>query len=626
MLVAAKHENAVDRLSFINSWLCKLEEWSYLRPYKALDLQRFASAYYIANREGLFKMFKVKIVIAVALLNLFVLAACGSTSDNNADAGDNVDNGNYVDAGGNAYIDDNIYIGFIPSTIQTTIIFEEPTVFDISRHGTEMVAVAGVRRYQFPASDEGYNLALASQFETAFYMFNEFLDAERRLSIIFTQDEALYSVRSFGGQHLALNPYDPATYGWFIYSMTMGAIPMWLSVGMEMAARGIDFDYPLGGLCDMYFAPFAWGSAENRQPISTAYHFVNYLIGNEYLAEIITLYLADDWNAANRLATERFNLFTGYDLDTFLRIQFSGTSYSVTANTYMAYYSFDFPQFHYHLEWPVGIWELTRAVLDIDYMDNARLMRTVDYLEDTILFVKNWYAEFVDFDFFPIETRIPMEIRTFAAAPGAMIIPINGMAAAAAHEVSHIISTQMLDGIYFIPFEEGLAEVVHIAHMFFDRDRHGWAYQIWPEDVDDTISALYEFGIFDSYAEATAVRALAARAFMYDDYEHYFAFSHFLAYATLNAPPYEVLRGRMRRWFTGPTYVNSSIELYTYFTSVSFVRYLIERYGPEKYMQVHVDVSRFEYVYGIALYEMVQEWLEFLSINAEEFLLAAMSQ
>ena len=258
------------------------------------------------------------------------------------------------------------------------------------------------------------------------------------------------------------------------------------------------------------------------------------------------------------------------------------------------------------------IWGVKRLILDIDYMDKARLLRSIAFVEDAILFVKNWYAEFVDFDFVPITIHIPMVLNMFGWADDRqMKVDITGLASLAAHEISHVI-TNMLGWAPFAPFNEGLAETLQSKHKLFDMDGRGWEYQLWPVRVKMMVPALYEIGAFENYTVANAVIA-----FLIDDFERYYDFTHFLAYVALNIPEAAVFP-QMRMWAVAHP------EIQSYNTSSSFVRYLIGTHGAETYMQVHFDMSRFEYVYGITLEEMIQEWMIFINIYADELLLMAM--
>jgi len=535
-------------------------------------------------------MFKTIRNIAVAtMLAVLLLTACGSTT---SDDGGGNNNDSYGDT--------------------EAITFSEPVSSDRRQHGTEMIAQVNRRNYHFTIADEAYAKELASQFEAVIYMFDEFLDEDRFMQIIFTEDEEHYSISTAITHNLIINPYDPTTNGWFVYSMALGYIPMWLSAGMETVARGLDFSYPLSALCEMYFAPFSWGTTQHRQAISTTYQFVSHLIENGYLVELLELYISSNTDDANLLAAEKFYLFSGYLLDVFFGLEFSGTSFHVTANTDMAFYTFEFPAFYHQIQWPdTDVWYVSRRVLDIDYMDKARLLRSVAIMDDSIMFTKHWFAEFIDFEFTPIITSVPMEIIMGAGAwAGRMMVPISGISQLTVHEATHVISSAL--GDTFLPFEEGLAMVLQSKHSFFDRDRFGVEYQTWAARVEAIISAMYNAGVFESYAVAEAVRD-----FLIADFEQGVIFEHFLAYIGLNTPEMSVFPP-FRPWPGTPP------EIHSYITSSSFVRYLIDTYGAEKYMEVFFNTDRFQRVYGVSLEAMLDEWMEFLSINANEFLYAAM--
>ena len=510
------------------------------------------------KERGVVMLKKVYMLITVVCSLLFIFA-CNSTNSSNDDK------------------------QFIPPEI---------TISDSSLSDMHTMALANVRRYHFIDNNDTYNFDLASQFENIVYIYNEFFDVNMPLQTIFVQDTERYSIRTIAGQNLIINPYDSTTYGWFVYSMALGYIPMWLSVGMEMTIRGIDFYYPLSSLCDMYFAPFTWNTTEHRQAISTSYRFVNYLHENNYLSEVVTLYLLGDYVNANLLASEHFSLFSDYELNTYFSLSYSGTSFTISANTDMAHYTFDFPEFHSQVDWPdVEVWDSIRLMYDVDHINVDTLTKIIEYIDDAIYFVKDWYSQYIDFDFAPIKTHIPMWFMWGAGAdPTQMTIPINGLTSAA-HEASHIISFA-LGGSDFLPFDEGLATTLGLQHTLFDINRFGWGYQLEHLQTIAAIPTFYEAGAFQNYDEAIAVRD-----FVLEDFENIVTFQHFLAYFAINIPAMRRTYAVLSQWPGGGT----PPEIHSYMTSGSFVRYLIEMYGAELYLQVHFEVGLFEYVYGVTI-------------------------
>jgi len=521
---------------------------------------------------------------SIVLLSFFLLTACGSSSD------------------------DDIVEEFTPSEI---------TMSDSPLSDMQSVAIADVRRYHFPTNNDAYNLALASQFEGVVYMFSEFFDTNRPLQTIITQDVDGYSLRGTIGQNLVFNPDDPTTYGWFVYSMTLGYLPMWLSSGMEMVARGIELDYSLSALCEMYFAPFSWYSVEHRQALSTAYHFVAYLIESDQLTDIVNLYMTGDRRNADMHAAEQFYLFSGYNLDTFFSLSFSGSAFNIYANTDMAIYTFELPEFHNQIEWPdTEFMQFIRTLYDVDDLDKTKILRVIEYMDDTIMFVKNWYSQAVSFDFEPIRTSIPMMTGIWPrSGDGEMTIPINLLSTLTVHFATRIINNMIDSDPIFPPFEEGVAQILQYLHGLHDRNNIGWAYQYWPILLEDVIIYLYEMGVFESATIANAILDFLLR-----DYESYTVWYHFLANETFT------MSARMRssivdfRPWTG----GHPIEIHSLVTSRSFVQYLIDTYGIDSYLQVHFDVSLFEYVYGVTIQEMTEKWMEFVGVTAEEFINAVM--
>ena len=54
-------------------------------------------------------------------------------------------------------------------------------------------------------------------------------------------------------------------------------------------------------------------------------------------------------------------------------------------------------------------------------------------------------------------------------------------------------------------------------------------------------------------------------------------------------------------------------ELSARVSAASFVHFLYERYGGEKYFQVHRNIGQFYAVFGRTIEEMILEWHEFLA-------------
>ena len=511
-------------------------------------------------------------------------------------------------------VDNNITIDTVNDKTSAEITFTEPNNFMRGVSGVVQATQMGTRQYFFFTDNEAANLPFVLQIEAIVRMLEQYMPTRARIEIFYTEDESLYGVN---GHQVFINPMNPNTYGMMIYTLSLGRIPIWLSVGMEIAAgTGLEGDYTPGGLGDIYFAPFYWGTPGHTQAIATSYNFVRFLIDKDYLADIIDLYRNGNTSDADYMAAQIFYQFSGNKLNTFLNLSFSDTfyAYTITANTEMAHYTIPFPSFYYQFQFDdVWLRDRDRYILTAfgaDNINSSTLLDYIAYVDNAIKFVKNWYIQFLDFDFIPIRTEIAMRSLAYAGAAayanhGRMRLSVLSLTAAA-HEASHVIS-RFVGGTIFPPFDEGLADVLHVLHANYDKNNHGFEYRIWEELwANVTVQLLYQqWGNFSKDA---------LRNYLLNNFNST-AFRHVDSYISLN---YTNIDNNPSFNFS-PRHPHYIPELNTHDTASSFVHYLIETRGAEAYVQVHFDINLFEYVYGKTLHEMVDEWLAFLSCHAEQF-------
>ena len=397
---------------------------------------------------------------------------------------------------------------------------------------------------------------------------------------------------------------DKNTLGWVVNFMFSGRIPVWLSAGIEAVAKSdiglYTPDYhsvSMYNFGDLLFAPSYWGTEINNNAINTSYHFVRHLIKANELERLIEKYLSPQygWDEANILVRQLFYSYFGSDLVTSTVLNYVNvrpnsvhTTYSLTVSSELNVYNFVFSCFS-------------------QYRKN--IMRYVEALDTETLFAINWYSEFIDFKFSPINVNVFAYVTANPrvggwADPRGNLIHIYqfwygaGGIGVIAHEVSHSINGQ-IGKLPIAPLDEGLADTLRIK--FFASDYvETYMFILTMDYLKDDPSRL---------ELATDIRLRELNM-------------HFRAYYRLNHTDYVRGGGPFGGGFNGEIgfvsrYKNPDSEghiaaINTYSTALSFVYYLIMTYGAENYMQVHWDIDNFESVYNRTICEAIEEWRSFL--------------
>ena len=409
---------------------------------------------------------------------------------------------------------------------------------------------------------------------------------------------------------------DKNTLGWVVNFMFSGRIPVWLSVGIEAVAKsdmGLFMpDYYTitvpDHFGDLLFNPGFWGTEINKNAINIAYHFVRYLIEINELESLIEEYLRlqNGWDQANVLASQMFYNYFAYELDTAIVLDYMSTistsahnGYRLTIPSYLNVYNFIFSCFS-------------------QYREN--IMNYIYALDTETLFVINWYSQFIDFEFTPINVNvfartINPQFGGLADFSGNLINIYQfwvgaGMHGIMAHEVSHAINGQ-INRQPIAPLDEGLANV--LMFQFFESE-YNETYMFF-------LTVNY---IQDNFGSDHRRMELLTNTWLRD------MDMHFRAYYRLNHTDYVHGGGPFGTGSNGNIgfvvrYTNPNAEYHiaainTYTTALSFVHYLITTYGAEYYMQVHWDVNNFENVYGKTIFELIEEWRSFLiNLAVEEW-------
>ena len=430
------------------------------------------------------------------------------------------------------------------------------------------------------------------------------------------------SVFSPWEEGVTISRHSQHTMGWLAHTKSGNRLPMWLSVGIEAIARCNLYLYgnffnnigTINNACpnctivapppdsviwdsfgDSLFAPVSWGRAAQTDGIGIAYRFTRFLIEEGYFAGLVSYYMDENWAAGERLSTMAYYRFTGRPGLTPYRLiitQEPDYAYAIAVQTDMAAYRFIFDSFNQGLEF-----QLFSAY--------------VDYMDDGILFAVGWYRNWVDFDFYPIEVNVfyrQSKQNFYAEAHYPWLINIyeigNFPPTSISHEASHLLTTRVLHdhGYIFTPFDEGLAFAVMAYHGIHDRPNHGFEYQF--RRGRESVST-WRLNQKMGRNGASVIRNILG------DFD---IIGLFHIYAYLEHRGY--INGiNLNFWSRTDMTAMQYADIYiigTFGRAASFVLYLIETYGADAYMQVHFDLARFEYVYGVQLYEKIDSWIVFL--------------
>ena len=486
------------------------------------------------------------------------------------------------------------------------------------------VAHVNGNQYYFKSNDEKTNLAFIIANERLINEVSSFVDLGRPPFRFYHAKNITEISLAPSASGISLSHGCNKTIGWLVHVWSAGGIPMWLSAGIEAVALSSMGEFegsatpaiPLG-FGDFLFSPSKWNTSVHVQAIDTAYHFVRHLIEIDDFDKIISLLMSRDMTD-NKLLNTYFYEFSGGSL--ICDIQYTLLNrfglYNVIASTEKATYFFIFTSFS-------------------RYIDANRMMNYIDFLDDGIRFVYNWHSRYFDFEFSRIN-RVDIVYNDRAwdnIGTGGMAFNENHMKlyyrtpeidlSILVHKAVHVIDAQVFGAMpSFGPFAEGLADALNMLHSIADRDEFGIFYSWFMYTYASPESLLWFEGLLIDVLGSQNSACYFIYKFIhgFDPIGH----THFHAYCYLYHR--ETLfshLGDLPREFFAPK-LNPEVSLYiaSYLTSSSFVQYLLETYGGEKYAQVHFNVNNFENVYGMTLHEMIDEWREFLRNFADDIRLA----
>jgi len=477
------------------------------------------------------------------------------------------------------------------------------------------------RQYFFIIDDYAANSALLSDWEQIISKISELIDFQTIPLEIYFYDDASEFQRFDNGRNIFINPYSTNSIGQLPSRLNDARLPIWLYAGLEAVARlyigleaqNLDFQgldsVSMADFGDISFIPATWNTDEHIQAIATAHNFVSYLAETGNLEELALLYSAQETYLANRLAARLYYEFTGNLMDTTLRLHFNGNlsfvgqeprnvayNYRISAHTNFGNYHFLF-------------------LPHSDTLGIYAIRSYVKYFDNITQFVKNFFANFTDFTQFDFDS-----IDTFIIYDGSTLSPVDANLvdnwirmfnlgafppSAFAHEITHFISFwSQGNRLGAIEFEEGLAMAMERYHDIYDRFGHGKGYQ-WKIENRRFIFGSYIDALREIFGDAD-VADVAWNSLM-TDFDS-IGLAHMMAYNWLHNRNYEARAAQLGAEIA---------EIGTHPTAGSFVLYLIENYGAQSYMRVHLGQDSFESIYGTTIYEMIARWRIFL----DEFIL-----
>ncbi|MCL2855841.1 MAG: hypothetical protein FWE21_09530 [Defluviitaleaceae bacterium] len=175
---------------------------------------------------------------------------------------------------------------------------------------------------------------------------------------------------------------------------------------------------------------------------------------------------------------------------------------------------------------------------------------------------------------------------------GGMFRSTRQIASTITHEISHAVVHGMIDKPRAIPpLDEGFADYMA---LIFSQSKYGQSEQLFSRIRREwwSVSPWHS-----NFAEV---------------YENYARRMHHAAHRRLTRVDYTTVGVGFVWLYTDTSCPDHIAPINTYVTAASFVAWLIETHGTEKFSQVFFDVDNFINVYDRDIWDMVDEWRSFL--------------
>jgi len=369
------------------------------------------------------------------------------------------------------------------------------------------------------------------------------------------------------------------TFGWLAFALsateTDNHLPIWLAAGIEaLAASQIGIFTPYdaaaenlitGRFGDLNFIPVAW-EGNHQEAIDTAYHFARYLQDGEHLAALISLYADSYREAADYMAAELFYSFAGGTME-------SGTRLDLLSGYAPGIGHYGYRIVHIHSSGLI----MTHALYQ-DFTEGFRagvIREQFNSVNRIMQRVVNWFGEYIDVDHL---------------LPHKVYLAYWGQGGGFYHDEDG--GATIVTGIRRVDpqFDPGTVPYWILYHFFTDYFNDKLAGDIPPHPL-----MAQGLGIFiDQELRPTGTLRWAI------------PHSGVVRENILERDDFEGIVG-----YTDHDYLMDDGRIAIIYSS--FVRYLIETYGPERYLQIHWTFPYgFEEVYGMTIQEMSESWIEFI--------------
>jgi hypothetical protein len=513
--------------------------------------------------------------------------------------------------------------------------------------GYSITAKTDNAEYFFENDDEEYNLSLVEKMEFLFKTaFDEFGLKPQAARIFFTSNDEWTTAAS---NKLVINPESDYSLGAFMYYISGLKFPAWLCAGLELNwlensgydTYGVEFDKNidiakwaktaesecLPGFGDAWFVPEFLSGELKENVSSVAYAFVKYLNENGELKNLIETYTHEFLNRqtyqmdntikeADAAAFKMWSKLSGADNEDGIasyKYLFSRDRNSAEDIVFINYgvhgtYSYCRPE--------KGNWKL--GTVEQYYRVN----------EDSIAYVKDWFGYF---DYIqPIEVMMITKFDDEYAGRAArrysrpLIILTDCFERfnySCLHEAVHALrygtgEWQPLFGRYF---EEGMARAFEYMYCKVNEEYRNLdlprlegiiedlsgdeAYTeenlAWRKELYETYKTMTGLSFSANPPDVFTFLDINAAMYIKENYNGYLS----------KNPEYDWIKSD-KYWFMQSNY---------YYTSGSFMRYVLRLGSEQDFRQFCVDVSSAKDIYGKDLDTLIREWLMFLGIDFINF-------
>lgn len=466
--------------------------------------------------------------------------------------------------------------------------------------------------YYFNTNNDSYNKAFVNQTEIIIRNMQDYLDIplkEKTIQIYLNRDSEIPFNNSLS--HIVVSEDPEHSLGAVVSYLSDYKLPAWLSVGLELywqnnneegkssdLLEGSIFNwintaksrgYPDFG--DAWFIPNYLEEGIIGEAQQIAFMFVQYLDQEKQLQSVVDKFLKDQ--------NEDLNLLGHY------WSEFIETPNSTIDASYRYIYSYEEIWFEVHTD-------KVKARYKKEDWDHQQVVEYQDYLNQGVRYIEDWMNYTLDR---PLTFTIYPHINAYKPNYGGLTYQSGDAYAIelyqvfevppyrAVHETVHAITFQM--GIFsdFYPLTEGLAEALMYE---FEVENRLNVYNKSREDLIFTYDRRNEntllYNVIQNYEK------YSGQSYQPSNPIDLIAAMHVWANMA-SSKGWENPLDSLKYNAGDPDY---NEDLNDYNKAASFVHYLIQTYGKEKFMVIYADITKVEETYNADLESLIKEWKEFL--------------